>query len=522
MRNKVTAWASWAEYRNSENLAIGIPRGGDLPTALFFPADYSIGMANLGYHYIYRRLRELGVAVERFFASPIPYRSVECETLLERFPVVMAGISYECDVPVFAKWLSGGGIPASREERNFDGAPIVGAGGAVTYINPLSLSGLADFIMLGDALPEMPHVIEVLRRGGTRESILQKLAECPSILVPEIHIDSKDRFCLKTSRGHDPSHCCGHGNWIAAKSLFGSTLLVELQRGCVRKCKFCTLPSCFGTPRQRDLKSVLDGIKHAASAAYFKQVGLVTPEAGDYRELKELLAELDNMNKGGSYASLRGDALVPEMVRALTRYGRHSLTIAPESGDDDLRMSCGKKFNNDSIVEVLEMARKEGVMNVKLYFMIGLPNEDRKSVLSISELCGRIRRETGLKLTVSVSPFIPKPGTEWSGFNFNEAGELRKKYRMIFNEVRNLAGTTLQSLSVRDASLEYTLSWASSGISKKFADAAASGGAVKNITDCLDKMEAMSELERLGLIQNETKRKVGHHNDVDKQKNSKL
>jgi radical SAM superfamily enzyme YgiQ (UPF0313 family) len=459
-------------------------------------------MANLGYHYIYRRLRELGVAVERFFASPIPYRSVECETLLERFPVVMAGISYECDVPVFAKWLSCGGIPPSRKARNFDGAPIVGAGGAVTYINPLSLSGLADFIVLGDGLPEMPRVIEILRRGGARGSILQKLAECRSIFVPEIHIDSGGRFSLKTSRGHDPSHCRGHGNWIAPKSLFGSTLLVELQRGCVRKCKFCTLPSCFGSPRQRDLKSVLDGIKHAAAAASFEQVGLVTPEAGDYRDLKELLAELENMNKGVSYASLRVDVLAAEMVRALTRHGRHSLTIAPESGDDDLRMSCGKKFNNDLIVEVLEMARKEGVMNVKLYFMIGLPNEDRKSVLSISELCGRIRRETGLKLTVSVSPFVPKPGTEWSGFSFNEAGELREKYRVISKAIRNLAGTTFQSLSVRDALLEYTLSWASSGVSKKFADAAMSGSAIKNIAGCLNKMEAMSELERLGLIQN--------------------
>ncbi|MDR1886180.1 MAG: radical SAM protein, partial [Synergistaceae bacterium] len=155
---------------------------------MFYPADYSVGMSNLGYHYIYRKLRELGVSSERFFAGPVPHRSVENDTLLERFQMILAGVSYEGDVPCLARWLLRGGIDPSRRRRA-DGDPIVGSGGAISYINPLSLCGICDFIVLGDGLPVMPFVVDALRGSGSRTSLLGRLAEHGSILVPGIHLD---------------------------------------------------------------------------------------------------------------------------------------------------------------------------------------------------------------------------------------------------------------------------------------------------------------------------------------------
>ena len=106
----MTAWQSWDEYRRDEEWIKELPKGGDLPWALFYPADYSIGAASLGYQYVFKTLRELGAAVERFFASPVPYRSADADTMLERFPVITASIAYECDIPVFFRWLRGAGI----------------------------------------------------------------------------------------------------------------------------------------------------------------------------------------------------------------------------------------------------------------------------------------------------------------------------------------------------------------------------------------------------------------------------
>jgi radical SAM superfamily enzyme YgiQ (UPF0313 family) len=457
-------------------------------------------MANLGYHYVYRKLREMRVASERFFVSPVPYRSVEADTLLERFRLIMAGVSYEGDVPSFAKWLFEGGVEPSRVYRD-EGAPVVGAGGAMTYINPLSLSGISDFIVLGDGLPVLGYVVETLRQGGPREVILSRLAEHQSILVPSVHLDSGGAFCLRVSKQPNLALDYGHGNWVTTRSVFGDTFLVELQRGCARGCRYCTLPSCFGPLRQRSPQSVLNDIKEATGVAVFGQVGFVTPEAGDYRGLDELLEGVGALGKGVSFASLRVDGLSRKIIKILAR-DRHSITIAPETGDDALRFSCGKNFTNDKVIEVLAIAKGEGIKNVKLYFMIGLPDENDAHVLSIAELCGRIRHETGLKLTAAVSPFVPKPGTPWDTADFAGEAALKGKYVLLSRAAKGLRGVEFQRASIREASLEYALSWASSKTSGKMIECVKrfSHHSFKNITGFVDRGEALSTMEQIGLL----------------------
>ncbi|MDR3354780.1 MAG: B12-binding domain-containing radical SAM protein, partial [Synergistaceae bacterium] len=339
---------------------------------MFFPADYSVGMSNLGYHYIYRRLAELRVNVERFFAVPIPHRSVDRDTLLERFPVILASISFEGDIPRFIGWLRSNGVDPSRRSRAV-GSPIIGAGGAITYINPLSLCGICDFIVLGDGIPVLDFAADVLRNARSKDETLERLAEHPSILVPRIHIDRAAEGKLEISKSPDISAEYGYGLWVTPGTVFGRTLLVELQRGCFRNCAYCALPNCFKPPRQRDLELVRRDIAEASARCGFRQVGLVTPEAGDYRDLDDLLSYLESSGRAVSFASLRVDNLTETAVRALVRSGRRSVTIAPESGDDELRAACGKRFTNDDIAETMVMTRKRGIIDVKLYFMIGLP-----------------------------------------------------------------------------------------------------------------------------------------------------
>lgn len=503
MSTSITAWASWAAYRNSEQRIIDIPSGGDMRSALFFPADYSVGMANLGYHYIYRSLRELGVAVERFFLSPIPYRSVEDDTMFERFSMFFGSVSYEADVPLFAGWLRKGGVNPQRSMRNSDCEPLVGVGGAITYINPLSLTGLADFIVLGDGLPVMPFIVEVLRKNLSRERLLQQLAEHGSILVPAVHLKQASRsFDLKISRQLNISDDYGHSSWIANKTVFGRTLLVELQRGCKRGCRYCTLPSCFSPFRQRAVEKILDDIRMAAELADFDKVGLVTPEASDYRDLSVILRAIEGLNKGVSFASLRADGLTADIVSSLVRGGRYSITLAPESGDDDLRRTCGKNFTNDQLLSIVSMAKDEGITALKLYFMIGLPNEDDKHVLSIAELCEIITAHTGIRLTVSVSPFVPKPFTAWRNEPFAGEKALKRKYSLLVKSFKGALRSALQGVNIKEACLEFALSWASTDISEKIA----SGVHFKRLheypEDKIGRLAIIDELSRLGIAQN--------------------
>lgn len=489
-----TRWESWEAFRRSERITVEIPGGGDLASALFYPADYSVGMANLGYHYIFRGLREMGVAVERFFAGPIPHRSVDRDTLLERFSIFLGSVSYEADILTFARWLNAGGIAPSRLARP-EGA-LVGAGGAMTYINPLSLTGICDFILLGDGLPVLPYLVETLRANATKEGTLRRLAEHPSILVPSLHIDSGISRKLRVCRDEDISRAYGHGSWVARQAAFGNTLLVELQRGCARGCRYCTLP-CFSPVRQRPAELVMEDVKRTLREVDFDRVGLVTPEAGDYNGLDTLLEGLEGERVGVSFASLRVDRLNGKMIRAMNRGGRNGITIAPESGSDSLRASCGKNFGNDGILSTLQMAREEGVTKVKLYFMIGLPGETEDDVLAIASLCGRIRKETGMTLTITVAPFVPKPGTAWQDAPFADDASLKSRYALLAKACKNVCRGTARGVSVREARLEYALTWGDSKLALRIA----SLESPRNLVRDVDRKRVRRELGELGIYQ---------------------
>jgi radical SAM superfamily enzyme YgiQ (UPF0313 family) len=496
---KITNWASWFEYRELERQTIKLPAGGDMPCAIFFPADYSVGMANLGLHYIYRTLRETGVAVERFFAAPIPYRSVERDTLLERFPLILASVSYEADIPLFARWLGGGGVEPVREHRETSSsgnAPLIGAGGAVTYINPISLSGICDFIVLGDGVETTRGLVEILRQGLPREKMLAALADHPSIYVPSIH--ERGRHLLEIAKT-DITRDYGRGVWITERTVFGDTLLLELQRGCVRGCGFCTLPSCFAPARSRGLELVKRDIEEASGAADFSRIGLVTPEAGDYKALDELIEFASSIGKQVSFASLRVDGITERMMKAVIDGGRHSVTIAPEAGDENLRSKTGKRFTNKRVVDVLKMASDLGAKSAKMYFMFGLPGETDEHLLEISKLCATARDETGLKITAAASPFVPKPGTAWREEVFEGEKNLKRKHAIISRSFGGLSGVKLQTAGIREACIEYAVSWAGASASRLIAEAALSGASYKRLVNMTDRSKTCFEFERLGL-----------------------
>lgn len=463
---KVTAWQSWEEYRDAETFTTELPKGGDIPWALFYPADYAIGSSNLGIHYVFRLLREKGIAAERFFERPIPYRSVDADTMLERFPIITAGISYEGGALSFFNWLKGAGIPLSPIDRKKGDFPIVGAGGAITYINPLLLSGVCDFIVLGDALNVFDYLIECFRRymlHSDRELLFNELAENKSILVPLIHIKNgfvaNKRIPDKTMPMSDEYPM--HSTWTTPKSIFGNTLLIELQRGCIRNCSYCTLPSSFGKMRFRSFDIIKEHLDEVLSKSNVTQVGLVTPEASDYPDLNKLIDYLEVRKMGISFASLRIDRLTERMITAQTCAGRHSITVAPETGLDALRLSCGKRFTNKTIIEKLSLAASKGVNQVKLYFMIGLPGETDEDIFAISELCHCIIEETGLSLILSVGAFVPKPGTPWQHQPFVGTSAIRKKYSAISSDLRTIKKKKpkLRLTSPKEAAEEFNLAW---------------------------------------------------------------
>jgi radical SAM superfamily enzyme YgiQ (UPF0313 family) len=246
------------------------------------------------------------------------------------------------------------------------------------------------------------------------------------------------------------------------------------------------------------LEHVKDDIAASERVSDFSQIGLVTPEAGDYKALDELLEFAELHGKGVSFASLRVDGITEKMMRAVVRGGRHSVTIAPESGDETLRERCGKKFTNRLVLETLKMARETGAKSAKLYFMVGLPEETDEQVVSISKLCLLARDVTGLRITAAVSPFVPKPGTAWAEEEFAGEKKLKSKYSLLKKSFGGIPGVKLQEASIKEACGEYAVSWATPVTSKIMAEAPLSWASYRKLEGMVNKREVYSEFERLG------------------------
>lgn len=405
----------------------------------------------------------MGVGVERFFLGPGPVlRSFDSDDSIRSFPIITASVSYENQVLAFIEWLKQGGIPPLRRDRVGGGYPLIGAGGALTYINPLSLFDVCDFIVLGDGEVTLKPLVQALR-SDHHEGVLRDLATTPNILVP--HHPSSN---LEVAKSDHISVEDASSAWIAPNGVFGDSVLLELQRGCRRACRFCTLTYCFSPLRRLPLEEAVGVVerKFGPFRGWFGRIGLITPEAGDYPGLRELVERILAMDMGISFASLRLDSLDPFMIRALSSRGGRSLTLAPEAGSLKLRLSCGKNFTDDMIVEKALLAKREGMGKLKLYFMLGLPGEEDQDLEAIGSLCGRILRESDLPLVVSLNAFVPKPGTPWGGASFIDKRTYDRRSDLVRRSCLEACGRRKLEIrfnGYREALREYQIAWALPG-----------------------------------------------------------
>ncbi len=443
-----------------------LPVGGSPLWAMLYPAEYGVGMSNLGFQSIISEMKKLGVGVERFFSGPMERISVETGRDILDFPLISASLAYELDLlsllSVFMSW----GISPGWKDRAQGGQAVFGIGGALSYINPLIFHDIADYVVLGDGEPVVDHLVRECRlflHHGNRKRLWDGLASHDSIYVPPVHNDRISQgkpAAREKSILVDMERAWGKSLWITPESVFGKTLLVEIQRGCPRGCRYCTIPASFGPVRTRSADRVLEDIDCVRDLDDV-QIGLVTPEAGDHPELSRILKYIISNDKAVSFASLRVDNITGEMLQSLVASGRFTVTVAPEAGNDKLRASCGKMFSNDQIIEKLEMARKTGIRQVKLYFMIGLPGETAEDIESIAALCKEIRSRTSLKITASVGIFVPKPMSRWENERISEEKDSSEKIRILKELFYGISrrGLSFKVQEPGEAILEYCISW---------------------------------------------------------------
>jgi radical SAM superfamily enzyme YgiQ (UPF0313 family) len=424
------------------------PHGGRLRVALAFPNTYWVGMSSLGFQTVYRLFNELDdVVCERVFLPPkqelraqlesgAPLLTIESQTPVADFDVLAFSVSFEWDYTNIVTMLRLAGIPpraAARRARD----PLIVIGGAVTFVNPEPLAPFADVVAAGEGEMLVPDLVAVLRETADREEQLQALARRRGFYVPsfyEVHYTDDGRIggyepkggtgappvvkkaAVKTTERLDPPAT----SIFTPDTEFGSRLLIEVVRGCANLCRFCWAGYNYlpvrAFPADRILEIAREARRHAGRA------GLVSIALCDHPEIDRIMTGLLELGYSISPASLRLDDLTDNFVRLLKQSGEKSITIAPETGSDRLRRVINKTVTNDEIVRAAEVIFGNGIDNLKLYYMIGLPTETDEDLESIRDLTirlrdvmlahGRPRGHIG-RIVGSVNPLIPKPGTAY-------------------------------------------------------------------------------------------------------------
>jgi radical SAM superfamily enzyme YgiQ (UPF0313 family) len=446
-------------YREAEIPLQAIKQAGTFRIALCYPNLYFVGMSNLGFHSVYQMLnRHPDVLCERAFLpddvdredlerSGHPLTTVESGSELRRFHVLAFSVSFENDYLHVLRMLRLSGIPLRAADRG-PSDPVVVLGGAAVFLNPEPLAPFADLIAVGEGEALVPQLVDALAGAPDARRGIEQLKEKDGFYVPSRH---EVRYYEDgTVAAYDgPGLAVRQRGWPGKMALPQSVILtphtemsmkfmVEISRGCPCMCRFCWAGYNYLPVRGFSRAEIVGRARDVR--AHASKIGLVSTAVCDHPEIEAIVDDLAGLGYEVSVASLRLDDLTPEFVFKLADTGVHGLTLAPECGTDRMRRILNKQFTNTDILDRATWIFENGIQNLKLYYMVGLPwerHEDVEGIVTLTEQIrdrmiqvGRSRGRVG-RIHPSVNPFVPKPGTPYQWLPMEDPKETDRKLQFL-------------------------------------------------------------------------------------------
>lgn len=449
--------------------------GGRTAVCLIYPNHYNVGMSNLGFQTIYGLLNnQPEIVCERAFLPTgedleilrkgnTPLLSLESQRPLSDFEILAFSISFENDFINLLAILHHARIPlesSKRTPRN----PLIIAGGVATFLNPEPLADFVDAFLLGEAeevlLEFMERYLGACQARAGREDFLQTLGTLEGVYVPRFYRPRYDRegfirevsvrrsFPQRVKRRfvRDIDSFSTASVIRSPNTEFGNMTLLEVNRGCPRGCLFCSACFLYRPHRNRSLEN----LTRAAGEEIHRgnRIGLVGAAVSDHPGLETLCEFIVAQGGRFSLASVRLDNVTERLGRFLKMGGLKTVALAPEAGSERLRTLIHKGINEEDIFRAIEVLLKNGLINFRLYFLIGIPSETDEDVEAIVRLTRRIKhrmlqsakstRRLG-KLTLSINGLVPKPSTPFQWAPFEDVSRLHRKFKVIRNSLRKEA-----------------------------------------------------------------------------------
>lgn len=439
-----------SRYINHEVNSI---RKSDAPVkfALAFPDVYEIGMSHLGLRILYHIINGMENALaerayapwpdmkEHLYRSGEPLGSLETGRPLREFDIIGFSLQYELSYPTVLWMLKLSGIPLLREER--DGTYPVIIGGGPCTVNPAPLERFFDAFLVGDgedAVVEAVTIFHTIRsEGGGKEEALRALSEIEGFYVPGINSDLVRRRYIRSL--DDAPFPVSFP--VPYTQIVHDRVNIEISRGCTRGCRFCQAGMIYRPLRERSPSQVVKLVEESLKNTGYDEVSFTSLSAGDYTNLHYLLRAINNRFSGREIAlslpSLRVGSVTTDILQEIRHVKKTGFTIAPEAGTERLRSVINKDFNAEDYERALHALFSEGWLNLKLYFMLGLPTETEQDIEAIPEMV-RLALKTSRKLaprqaniTVGASPFVPKPHTPFQWVGMEEIGSIERKLSFL-------------------------------------------------------------------------------------------
>lgn len=415
--------------------------GGRISVALVYPNTYRIGMGNLAVHSIYKLLNDHeNIVCERAFLpdKPLSVISIETQSPITLFDFIFFSISFQNDFFNILPILSLSKIPYKKEIRN-NNHPILVAGGAAVSINPLPVAPIFDVCIRGEFDAISGEIAKIICENEPRDEKIKKL----NALASKKHIADLDKLPTQTTIYTEDAE-------------FGGMHLIELSRGCPRRCGFCATPGLYHPYRERGKESIFkmirEGLKHR------KKFGLI---GSDILSCINFIGVANEINKADavlSPSSIHVDAINEETASILKNNSHNSISLGVEAGSDSMRKRIGKPVTNETILEKIKILAKNKIRSVRLYFMIGLPGETKEDIESIAGLSLQIKKEISGSATLTVTPFVPKPGTKFENERFAGEKYLKESIKRLQRLLGGAPGIKIHTESITSAMSDAILS----------------------------------------------------------------